>query len=230
MKTVGIVGGIAPASTIDYYRLIVSEYRERAKHGGYPSILIDSIDLQRLLALVESDREALAEWLAAEVAKLARAGADFAVLASNTPHLVFDAIERRSPIPLISIVESACEEAGRLGFDRLGLVGTRFTMQGGFYEAVFGRKRIQVLTPRTEEQALIHERYVGELVNGDYRPETRDRVLGIVGRMQAEDGIQGVILGGTELPLLLRDAPPGALPLLDTTGIHVRRIVSAMLA
>ena len=115
MKTAGIIGGIGPESTIDYYRAIIAAYRERNRDGSYPSILIDSIDLQRMLELAAGDLPQLTEYLAAEVSRLARAGADFALLAANTPHIVFHDLERRSPIPLVSIVEATCEAARRMG-------------------------------------------------------------------------------------------------------------------
>ncbi len=229
MKTLGIVGGIAPGSTIDYYRLLVAEYRERRPDGSYPPILIDSIDLTRMLALIGDNRlEELTDWLVVEVERLARAGAEVGLLASNTPHLVFDRIAPRAPIPLLSIVEAACEAAAGLGLGSLGLLGTRFTMQGRFYPEVFARRGIAVRAPSPEDQAYVHEKYMHELVPGDFRPETRQRFLAIIQRM-GQDGAGGVLLAGTELPLLLRGADAGGLPLLDTTRIHVSRAVAAIL-
>ena len=109
MKTLGIIGGIAPESTVEYYRLIVALYRERTHDGSYPPLLINSIDLKKLLDLIGALRLAdVTEYLLKEVTKLARAGADLGLLASNTPHLVFEDLRRGSPIPLISIVEAAC--------------------------------------------------------------------------------------------------------------------------
>jgi aspartate racemase len=105
LKTLGIIGGIAPGSTVDYYRLLIESYQEQTKDGSYPSILINSIDLKRLLDLVGSDRlPELTEYLLREIDRLARAGADFGLMASNTPHIVFEELSRQSPIPLLSIV------------------------------------------------------------------------------------------------------------------------------
>ncbi len=130
MKTLGIIGGIAPPSTIDYYRAIVEGYHQQRPDGSYPSIVINSIDLTRLLALVGDERlDELTAWLVEEVGRLARAGADFGLLASNTPHIVFEPVSRLSPIPLLSIMEAAADAATELGLTRLGLLGTRFTMQ-----------------------------------------------------------------------------------------------------
>src|SRR5579863_4257894 len=111
-KTIGIIGGIGPESTIEYYRLILAGYRERRPDGGYPAILINSIDLKRVLGLIAANELGeLTEYLVREIARLARARVDFALLASNTPHIVFDEVHARVGIPLISIVEAACEAA-----------------------------------------------------------------------------------------------------------------------
>ena len=231
MKTLGIIGGIAPESTIDYYRRIIALYREQRRDGGYPYILINSIDLKSMLDLIDSGNLAeVTEYLLAEVVKLAAAGADFALFASNTPHLVFEDIRQRSPIPLVSIVEATCEAALALGLKKVGLLGTRFTMQGGFYPKVFSAHRIEVVVPRSDERDYVHDRYMGELVHGVYRAETREQLLTIVERLRSQAGIQGLILGGTELPLLFRDGAQAGIPMLDTTQIHVERAVAYLLA
>lgn len=231
MKTVGIIGGIAPESTIAYYRSIIAAYRAQRPDGSYPPILLNSIDLKRLLDLVgANEREQLIQFLVEELHKLARAGAAFAVLASNTPHLVFDELQQRSPLPLLSIVEAACAAAQQLGVKKVGLFGTRFTMQGGFYQTVFQRAEIEVAVPEPDEQAFIHERYLGELAHAVFLPETRTALLSIAERMRERQGIQALILGGTELPLILTEAAHQGLPFLDTTDIHVARIVAQMLS
>ncbi len=230
MKTLGIIGGIGPESTVDYYRLIVAAYREQRQDGSYPAIIINSIDLNKLRDLVTANALAdLSEYLVAELQRLARAGADFGLLAANTPHIVFDDIRRQSPIPLLSIVEATCEAAKALGLKRLGLLGTRFTMQGRFYPDVFSAAAITLAVPTEDEQAYVHDKYMGELVNGIFLPETRERLLEIVDRLRGREGIEGAILGGTELPLLLRDAASRDIPFLDTTRIHVRSAVAQML-
>ena len=231
MKTVGIIGGIGPESTIEYYRFIIESYRERKQDGGYPSIIINSIDLTKMLDLIGANElEQVTEYLVDELQKLARAGADFGALASNTPHIVFDEIRRRSPIPLISIVETTCEAAASLGLKRVGLFGTRFTMQGRFYPDVFSMKGITLVVPGEDEQAYIHDRYMNELVNGIFLPETRERLRAIVDRLKERENIEGLILGGTELPLILREVADKGIPFLDTTQIHVKRIVEQILS
>jgi aspartate racemase len=215
---------------VDYYRQLIAAYREERPDGSYPSILINSIDLTRLLGLVADNRLAeLTEYLRSELDRLARAGAEFGLLASNTPHIVFDELSRESAIPLLSIVEAACDAARELSLRTVGLLGTRFTLQGDFYPAVFARHGIRVRAPAAEDLAYVHERYVGELIPGEYRAETREGILGVIDRM-IQDGADGILLAGTELPLLLRGTPDPGVPLLDTNRLHVRRAVAELLA
>jgi|SRR5450432_136481 aspartate racemase len=231
MKTVGIIGGIAPESTVAYYRLIVAAYREQKPDGSYPSIVINSIDMTKMLDFVGANElEKLIEYLLDEVRKLARAGADFGLLASNTPHIVFEEVRRRSPIPLISIVEVTCQAAKDLGLQKLGLFGTRFTMGGHFYPDVFSRAGITLVAPDENDQTYIHDKYMGELVKAIFLPKTRDGLLAIIDRLKERDNIQGLVLGGTELPLILRESTASGIPVLDTTQIHVRAVVAELLA
>lgn len=231
MKTVGIIGGIAPDSTIEYYRFIIASYREQRNDGSYPSIIINSIDMTKMRSLIEAGELAeVTDYLAGEIQRLERAGADFGLMASNTPHIVFDEVRRRSNIPLLSIVEATCEEAKALGLKKLGLFGTRFTMLGGFYAELFSREGMTVVLPDEDEQAYIHDRYMSELVEGRFLPETRERLLAIADGLKTRAGIEGLILGGTELPLILRDAANPGMPFLDTTRIHVRRVVAELLS
>ena len=231
MKTAGIIGGIAPESTIQYYRLMIVSFREQVGDGSYPPILINSIDMKKMLDLIAADElPAVTGYLAGEVEKLARAGADFGLMASNTPHIVFDAVRQRSPIPLISIVESTCSAAQALSLTKVGLFGTRFTMQGGFYSQVFSAAGIRLVVPDLEAQAYIHDKYMSELVNGIFLPETRERLLAIVDDLRTQHGIDGLVLGGTELPLILNDAAGQAIPFLDTTKIHAEQAVAHMLS
>ena len=231
MKTVGIIGGIAPESTIEYYRAIIRAFRERKQDGSYPSIIINSIDLQKILSLITAnDLAAVAEYLLVELQRLARAGADFGVISSNTPHIVFDEVLSRSPIPLISIVEATCQAATTRGLERVGLFGTRFTMQGRFYSDVLARVGITLVLPDEAEQNYIHEHYMGEFIQGIFLPETRERLLAIAHRLAAEQGIEALILGGTELPLILTAASVEhvGIPFLDTSQIHVNAVVAEL--
>lgn len=230
MRTIGIVGGIAPESTIAYYRQLVARLRERLGDGSYPPIVINSIDMTHMLALIGDGRTAeLVAYLTGEVWKLAAAGAEVGLFASNTPHIVFDEVQRESPIPLVSIVDAAAAAAEARGLKRLALLGTRFTMRGRFYPAVFAARQIALVPPYPDEQTYVHDRYMGELVLGVFTPETRAGVLALVERMRERDEIDGVILGGTELPLLLGDTTRAPLPFLDTTQLHVDAMVARAL-
>ena len=211
MKSIGLIGGLGPESTLDYYRSLINTHRALHPEADPPSIIINSVNMKYALRCLEAKRlEDLAEFFVLELHKLARAGADFALITANTPHIVFDEVERRSPLPLISIVEATAERAHQSGFKKIGLLGTRFTMQASFYPEVFSRRQMQ-----------IHERYFKELVNGVFLDETRQRLTEIIAHMREKHGIQAVILGGTELPLILRGAEAAGVPLLDTTQIHV---------
>src|SRR5512140_1874486 len=148
MKTLGIVGGIGPESTIEYYRLIVAAYRTRKPDGSFPPVIINSIDMTKMLALISgNEMKAVTDYLIGEVNKLARAGADIALMASNTPHIVFNEIRERAHIPLISIVEATCEVVRAKGITRAALLGTRFTMQGSFYPDVFSKRGVELVVP-----------------------------------------------------------------------------------
>src|SRR5688572_16025600 len=229
MKTLGLIGGTGPESTIEYYRLLVARYREQAD-GHSPPVIITSIDLKQMIEwMTAGNLAAVTDGLAAEFERLQKAGADFAALTANTPHIVFDELQERSSLPLISIVEAACEEVRKRGLNTVGLFGTRFTMQAPFYPSVFSRGGIELVLPPDREQDYIHEIYLGELLKDVFLPETRARLLEIADEMKHRDNIEAVILGGTELPLLLRDPEHNGLPLLDTTSIHVDKLVAEML-
>jgi aspartate racemase len=230
LKTLGIVGGIAPESTVDYYRQIIAGYRARKGDGSYPAIIVNSINLSKMRDLIfAGQNEELVTFMSAEIQKLAAAGVDFGLLASNTPHLVFDELESRSSIPLLSIVRATCQAAKARGLKKVGLIGTRFTMNGKFYPQVFAREAIAIVVPGTEDQEYTHNKYMDELVNEILLPETRAGILAVVERMKESSGIEAVILGGTELPLLLRDSGSTGIPFLDTTRIHVEAAVERML-
>lgn len=227
MKTLGIVGGLGPESTIDYYRRLLAEW-ERVEPGTAPSLVIDSLDVRKGLRLVEQDRAGLVEYLLSSLRRLAGAGVDFAAMTANTPHIVFDDLAARSPVPLVSIVEVCAREASGRGLRRLALLGTRFTMEGAFYPEVCARFGVTVVPPNEADRTWVHERYIGELLQGDFRDDTRQGFVALVGRLRDEQGVEGVILGGTELPLLLPSPVIAGLPALDTTALHVSALVERL--
>jgi aspartate racemase len=230
MKTLGLVGGTGPESTIEYYRLLVAKYREHAD-GNSPPLVINSVNLKNMIEWMTAGELAkVTDYLSDAIDKLRLAGADLAALTANTPHIVFDELQARSALPLISIVEAACDKVQELNLKTVALFGTRFTMQAPFYPTVFSRSDVKLVLPNDEEQHYIHEIYMGELLKDVFRPETRARLLAIADEMRERDQIEAVILGGTELPLVLRDEQHNGMPLLDTTRIHVERLVTEMLA
>ena len=229
MRTLGIIGGLGPESTIDYYRGIIARYRARAGNREYPHIVINSLDVDKGIAMLDAGRlNDLADYLSEGMDKLVRAGAEFGAIAANTPHIVFDELQRRSAIPLVSIVRASADGTKALGLKRVGLLGTGFTMRASFYPQEFERAGISLITPGDSERQYIHERYIGELLKNEFLPETRSEILRIAQRMKAEAAVEAIVLAGTELPLLLRDAA-AAIKFLDTAVIHVEAIVDELL-
>jgi len=229
MKILGIIGGLGPESTLEYYQNIIALYRERQRDGSYPEFIINSVDLKKGLDfMAEGNLTGMADYLLEEIGKLARAGANFGLISANTPHIVFDEFAPKSPIPLISIVEATCAAAKARGLKKLALFGTRFTMQGTFYPKVFSHEGIELVMPDTKEQDYLHDKYLNELVPGKFLSETRAGLLAIVDRMKAKSNIDGVILAGTELPLILRESSHKGVPFLDTTKIHCQAAVEEM--
>ena len=229
MKTLGIVGGIGPESTIEYYRFILEGCRARVTDGSAAHLIIDSIDVNRGIAMLEAnDLAGLANYITASVERLTRAGAEVALMAANTPHIVFDEVQRRAAVPMISLVEATRARATAMGLKRLALLGTGFTMRGKFYPDVFARAGLELVTPSEDEKTLIHHAYLNELLKNQFLPETRSKMLRIIERLRREENTQSVILAGTELPLLLRGAEPEGVRFLDTTLIHVDAAVNAI--
>jgi aspartate racemase len=220
MKRIGIVGGIGPESTIDYYRLFMA--------ARYTDVTIDSLDVQKLLEwMPRGELDTVAEYLAAAVARLAAGGAEIALFAANTPHIVFDRVAPRAPIPMVSIVEATCAHVASLGFHRAALLGTRYTMEGQFYPEVFARRGMSLVVPPEPDRSLVHDRYINELLKNVFKDETRDELLGVVERLVRQQGVEAVILGGTELPLILRGESHAGAVLIDTTKVHVQAALAA---
>jgi len=231
MKILGIIGGLGPESTIDYYGRIIAMYRERTGDGSYPQFIINSINLKKGLDFMDaSNLTGMTDYLVEEIGKLERAGATFGLISANTPHIVFDEVASKSSIPLISIVEATCTAVKARKLKRLALLGTRYTMRATFYPKVFSREGIDLVVPDPDQQTYIHDKYLNELVSGKFLPETRGGLLAIIDRLKASSDIEGVILAGTELPLILRDSEHSGVPFLDTTEIHCEAAVNEMLS
>jgi aspartate racemase len=226
IKRIGLIGGIGPESTVDYYKGIINSFQTGYPDLGYPEIIIYSANLSELMEILEKkDRDRLVEWLSEKVAALQRAGAEFAAIGSNTPHAVFHQVRARSPIPMLSIVEETCRAAHSKKLKKPGLMGTRFTMESDFFQKPFAEKGIEVIVPEEKDQALIHKRLFSEIELGIIKESTRKELLTIVKKMVDRDSIDSLILGCTELPLILNKDEFG-IPFLNTTAIHVESIVN----
>lgn len=224
-----MLGGLGPESTIDYYRSIIARVRARRPDVGYPHIVINSLDVDKGIAMLDAGQlSELADYLVSGIALLERAGASFGCIAANTPHLVFHEVQGRSKIPLLSIVRATCDHAKSLGLKNVGLFGTGFTMRANFYPEEFQRAGIALVRPDPSECDFIHRKYIGELLKNQFLPQTRAEILRIAQRLKDEDGVEAIALAGTELPLLLRDCG-SQIEFLDTTVIHVEAIVEELL-
>lgn len=225
MKRIGIIGGIGPESTVDYYQRIIGAFKSIGDGFTYPEIIIYSADLSALMQMVHAgQRDQITEWLLARVAALHKAGAEFGVIGSNTPHAVFDQVQARSPIPLLSIVEATCRHAQRLGLRRLGLMGTQFTMESDFYQNAFSRLGMAMEVPDAADRERIQHWLFTEIELGIIRESTRQELLAIAKKMIDSHAIDGLVLGCTELPLIL-DQPAFGIPFLNTTAIHAQEII-----
>ena len=229
-KTIGMIGGIAPASTVDYYNRLISRFQERTGQREYPSILINSINMTHMMNLVTNGQfDELTDYLSEEIYVLEKAGAKVIFLASNTPHLVFEPLAERVKAKMVSIVDSTIAYAQSKGYNRLGLFGTLPTMEGDFFQDGFDAAGMEIITPMPDERKYIHKIYMEELVRGRFLPETKSHLLSITKRMYNEGQIDSLILGGTELPLILKTSDFEDIELLNTTKIHVEQILDAAL-
>lgn len=229
MKKLGLVGGMGPESTIPYYHDIVYGVQEALGESMFPELSIESVNVFNVLKLCDEKKyDELTEYLMSAINNLAKSGADFAALSANTPHIVFDRLKEQSPIPLISIVEATCEEAKHRELKKIGLLGTIFTMTGEFFHAPFIKNGIQVVIPAESEIETINEKISTELELGIVKEETLLFFQNVINRMKNEEGIEAVVLGCTELPLLLNNEV-SAVPCLDTMQIHINSIVKTIL-
>lgn len=229
MEKLGILGGMGPESTLDYYKKIVYQYEEQMHTKVFPNINIESIDIFSMLALCQQKQyEALADMLVNGINKIYRAGATVGLIAANTPHIVFDEVQRRSPIPLISIITATLDKVKQNKQRTVGLLGTQFTMTQGFFEHPFLVNHIKVVLPKESDIVKVNHYIVNELEQGVIKTTTKQYLIRIVNDMIASSHIEGLILGCTEIPLILNQAD-FEIPVYDTTQIHVNRAVDYLL-
>lgn len=229
MKTIGLIGGMSWESTQTYYRLI--NQGVKARLGGLHSarLVLYSVDFAEIEALQHrGDWAATAQILGGAARSLAAAGADFLVLCTNTMHKVAPQLEQAVDIPLLHIADATANELHRQGVTRVGLLGTRFTMEQAFYRERLEAQGIEVLIPDAAQRQTVHRVIYDELCRGEIRADAKADYLEIVGSL-AGQGAQGVILGCTEIGLLIQ-AGDTDVPLFDTTAIHAEQAVEAALA
>ncbi|HCP31656.1 TPA: aspartate/glutamate racemase [Candidatus Acetothermia bacterium] len=219
MKRIGILGGTSPESTVSYYERITREYTRRFGNYAYPEIVIYSVSFQEFVAWQrEGNWDAIATKMAEIFCILADAGAEIGLIAANTLHRVFDAVANESPIPLLHIVDATAAVIKAKNFSTVGLLGTRYTMQEAFYVDRLTSHGISTIIPEKNQQEEIHRVIYEELTRGIIKPSSKDHYLAIIASLK-ERGADGIILGCTEIPLLVQDGDCD-LPLFDTAIIH----------
>lgn len=229
MKKLGLVGGMGPESTIPYYHDIVYGVQNKVGKKFFPNMTIESVNVFDILKMCELKQyEALINYLMVAINNLISSGVDFIALSANTPHIVFDELKNRSNIPLVSIIDATCNEAKRRNISKVGLLGTIFTMNGDFFKKPFTKNHIEVITPSDEEMDVVNQKISQELEFGIVKEETLSAFLKIVQRMKVEDGIEAIVLGCTELPLLFKGVQT-PVECLDTMQIHIETLINMII-
>jgi len=218
-KKIGIIGGLSPESTVSYYLHITRTYVERYGNYGYPDIIIYSVNLENYHEWRSRGRwDLVAEDLLSSTEKLKAAGADFGLIATNTMHKVFDYVAAAVDLPLINLIDESARYAKELGLKTLGLLGTRYTMSDGFYQDRLSEFGLETIVPSPGDQETIHRVIVEELIRGHCSAESRNDYTKVINGLVSQ-GAQGIILGCTEIPLLIKQEDI-QVPLLDTAVIH----------
>ncbi len=228
-KTIGIIGGMTPESTTVYYEHIVHRYMDQFGDFGFPEIIIYSVSFQQYEDWMIADQwDAIAQGLTHAVQSTAKAGADFGVIATNTMHNVFPRLQDASPIPLLSIIDATAEAIQDRGMKTVGLLGTRFTMSKPFYKEGLERHGLKAIVPDENDRKTVDDIIFNELGKGVIRDESRQKYVEVVKRLQS-NGAEGVILGCTEIPLLIEEKDCG-VPLFNTTVIHAEKALAFALS
>lgn len=220
-RTIGILGGMSPESTAAYYEYITRTYTKTFGDYGYPEILIYSVSFQPYVDWPAEGRwDLVAKGLSQAAQALEVAGADFILIATNTMHMdiVFDEVEASVNVPMLSLLDAVGEAIQERGMETVGLLGTAFTMEKTFYHDALADRGIEVLVPGADDRQRVNHVIYNELVAGEIRDASREIFVEIIGDL-AQRGAEGVILGCTEIPLLISEDQAG-MPLFDTTVIH----------
>jgi aspartate racemase len=221
-KKIGILGGLSPESTVTYYEHITRTYTETFGDQGYPEIIIYSVNFQNYVDWGDAgDWQKIARDMIGAARALERAGAEFGVIATNTMHLAFDEVQAAVEIPFLHVVDATAEAVKAKGFSKVGLLGTRFTMNLPFYAERLAASGITTIVPDASDQEEVNRVIYDELVRGNILETSRKRYVEIISKL-SESGAEGVILGCTEIPLLVSDKD-SSLPLFDTAVIHAQK-------
>ncbi|MFX1601046.1 MAG: aspartate/glutamate racemase family protein [Promethearchaeota archaeon] len=217
MEKIGILGGMSYESTIKYYDLILQKYYEKFKDYNYPELVIFSLNFQKVINYeLKGEKDKYIDYLMSGINSLESAGVSLIVMAANSPHVVYEDLTKLTKIPILSIVKATAEKAQRENMKKLLLVGIKFTMQSTFYQDYCRKLGIEVITPSEEDQNIIDKIIFDELVIGFFRQESKKKLLQIINTYM----VDGVILGCTELPLILAQKDTD-IKLLDTVELHV---------
>lgn len=230
MKTLGLIGGISWLSTAEYYRQINEGVNQRLGGLQYPRCIIDSLNFGEVAEINKAqDWDAALTLLGTSADNLKRSGAEALVVCANTMHVIADRLEAHAGIPLLHIADATAQEIRRLGIERVSLLGTRYTMELAFFKDRLSRHGITAVAPNAEEREFIHSTIFSELAKNVIRPETRDRYVAIIERMEKQEGARGSVLGCTEIPLLVKQSDT-TVPVFDTTALHSRAAVDFALS
>jgi len=228
MKTIGLLGGMSWESTLEYYK-IINELVSK-KLGGLHSAkcLLYSFDFEEVAEKQGAGKwDELGEMLGNAAGNLEKAGADFVLICTNTMHKVAEEVRKKISIPLISIIDVTAEEIKKKGLRKVGLLGTLFTMEDGFYSEQFTKHGIETVIPKREEREFIHNVIFNELCKGIFKDESKKKFLEIINGL-IKKGAEGIVLGCTEIPLLIKQEEV-EVPVFDTTEIHSRKAVELAL-
>ncbi len=225
MKKLGLVGGTGPLSTIEYYKEITRIVSEKTNGEQFPELTVDSVELYTLVRMLEEKKyDEACEYLGTSVKRLANCGADYVAFTAVTCHILFPQVAALCPVPMISIPETTAEYIAGMGYKKVGLLGTIFTMENDYLSGPITMRGIEVIVPSKEERQLVSNRIYSELERNIIKPETVAELVTVIERMKAEDGIEAIILGCTELPLVLNDSI-SPVPCIDTVKIHIDKLV-----
>lgn len=225
MKKLGLIGGTGPESTIIYYKKLTNGVREKLNRDYFPNIKIESLSVFDVLGYCErQDYDGFADYLLEGFRNLAAAGADCAALTGITPHIVYDRIIEKSPITVISMIDTSVQFALKNQLKKIALFGTLPTMNGTFFKEPFIKKGIEVVTPNEKEKTYIGTKIATELEYGIINPETAYKMKEIAMRVIDEEKVDAVVLGCTELPLIFADME---LPVIkmDVMEIHIQALI-----